>query len=56
MKKVKGNVNPADLFTKHLSAPKIAELMNLFDITTEPVQSTQQLKVAGEVANLLELI
>ena len=56
VEKVKGDVNAADLFTKQLSQPKIVELMQLLSITTKPSQSTQQLKVAGDVASLLELI
>ena len=50
VKKVKGEVNPADLFTKHLTQPKTAELMQLLSITTKPSQSKAQLKVAGDVA------
>ena len=34
VRKVKGDVNPADLSTKHLEAPKIAEFMNLLGLTT----------------------
>ena len=53
---MKGEVNPADRFAKHLTQSKTAELMQLLSITTKPSQSTQQLKVAGDVASLLELI
>lgn len=56
VKKVKGDVNPADLFTNHLSQPKIAELLNMLSITIKPTQSTQQFKIAGEVNSLLELM
>ena len=55
MRKVKGEVNPADLFTKQLAALKIAELMNLLGMITKPAHSEQQLKAAGELAELLKL-
>ena len=56
VKKVKGEVNAADLFTKHLCQPKTGELMQLLSIATKPSHSTAQLKVAGDVASLLKLI
>ena len=55
VRRAKGEVNPADLVTKHLAAPKIAELIVLIGMITKPAQPEQQLKVAGELAELLKL-